>query len=216
MQQINKPYDGLFITIEGGEGCGKTSLATSLTAELEKRGYSVLKTREPGGTSLSECIRKILLTNEECNMSEKAELLLFLAARAQHVEEAIKPALHQGKIVLCERFNDSTVAYQGCARGLGLDFVKNLCEFVIEGPDFTLLLDIDPTEGLRRMKEKGKQPDRIEKEDLQFHWEVRRGYLELADHYPQRIAVLDAAGSLDEVFEAAIKALEPHLMIRKP
>lgn len=216
MQQINKPYEGLFITIEGGEGCGKTTVSNRLALDLEKRGHTVLKTREPGGTSLSEHIRKLLLNpNGESTISEKAELLLFLTARAQHVEELIKPALRKGYIVICERFNDSTIAYQGCARGLGMDYVEQLCNLLFEGPDFTLLLDIDPQDGMRRMQAEGKNPDRIEQEKLQFHREVRQAFLHLADEYPRRIAVLDANLSIDEVVQLAMEALEPHLMIRK-
>jgi dTMP kinase len=216
MQQISKPYEGLFITIEGGEGCGKTTLTNRLALELEKKGYSVLKTREPGGTPLSEEIRKLLLNPEKkYEISERAELLLFLTSRAQHIEESIKPALREGKIVICERFNDSTIAYQGCARGLGMDYVAHLCAFVGEEPDFTLLLDIDPLEGMQRIQKEGKQPDRIEQEKLQFHKEVRRGFLHLADESPHRIFVLDATLPIEELMQAAMEALAPHLMIKK-
>jgi dTMP kinase len=216
MQQISKPYEGLFVTIEGGEGCGKTTLTNRLALELEKKGYSVLKTREPGGTPLSEEIRKLLLNSEKkYSISEKAELLLFLTSRAQHIEESIKPALREGRIVICERFNDSTIAYQGCARGLGMDYVTQLCALVGEEPDFTLLLDIDPLEGMQRMLKEGKQPDRIEQERLQFHKEVRRGFLHLADVCPHRICVLDATLTVEELAQGAMEALAPHLMIRK-
>jgi dTMP kinase len=216
MQQISKPYEGLFVTIEGGEGCGKTTLSNRLALELEKKGYAVLKTREPGGTPLSEHIRQLLLNpNGAYNISEKAELLLFLASRAQHVEECIKPALRAGQIVICERFNDSTIAYQGCARGLGMDYVKQLCDLVAEGPDFTLVLDIDPQEGMLRMQSEGKTFDRLEQEKLQFHKEVRRGFLHLADESPRRIAVLDAALPIEEVVASAMEVLEPHLMIKQ-
>jgi dTMP kinase len=216
MQQINKPYEGLFITIEGGEGCGKTTVCDRLAEALQKRGHPVIKTREPGGVPLSEHLRTLLLNpKENLPICRKAELLLFLAARVQHLDQSILPALREGKIVLCERFNDSTVAYQGCARGLGIDYVEHLCAFLIDPPDFTLLLDIDPEEGMRRKKNQRKQADRIEQEDLQFHREVRRGFLFLADESPKRIAVLDAALSLEEVMANALAALEPHLMIKK-
>jgi len=216
MQQINKPYEGLFITIEGGEGCGKTSVCERLAEELHKKGYPVMRTREPGGAPLSEHIRSLLLNpKSDMPICEKAELLLFLAARVQHLEESIMPALREGKIVLCERFNDSTIAYQGCARGLGTDYVEQLCDTLFESPDFTLLLDIDPEEGMRRKKNQTKKFDRIEEENLQFHREVRRGFLYLADESPQRIAVLDAALPLEEVIRSATEALEPHLMIKK-
>jgi dTMP kinase len=216
MQQINKPYEGLFITLEGGEGCGKTSVCDRLAGVLQERGHQVLKTREPGGTRLSEHIRALLLNpKQEFPIGGKAELLLFLAARMQHWEESILPALRAGKIVLCERFNDSTVAYQGCARGIGLEFVEKLCHLIFEVPDFTLLLDMDPIEGMHRKTKQKKETDRFEQEDMQFHNEVRRAFLYLADEYPQRIAVLDAALPLDEVIRKAIEALEPHLMVKK-
>ncbi len=214
MQQINKPYEGLFITIEGGEGSGKSTLSDHLALFLQNKGYAVLKTREPGGTPLCEHLRNLLLNSHE-PMHEKTELLLFLAARVQHLEEQIKPALHEGQIVICERFHDSTIAYQGCARGLGMDYVEKLCKMICDNPDCTILLDNDPQEGMMRMKSEGKQPDRIEKEMLQFHREVRQGFLRLADEHPNRIAVIDAALPIEEVARQAIHALEPHLMIRK-
>lgn len=214
MQQVNRPYEGLFITIEGGEGCGKTTLSSKLALMLENKGYLVVKTREPGGTLLSEHIRKLLLESTE-TITEKAELLLFLAARVQHVEECIKPALRQGHIVICERFHDSTIAYQGCARGLGMDYVESLCKNICENPDVTFLLDLDPQEGALRMQAAGKNPDRIEQEKIQFHKEVRRGFLHLADEHPNRIKVFDAALPIDEIASLALEALQPYLMIRK-
>ncbi|MCH9626140.1 MAG: Thymidylate kinase [Chlamydiales bacterium] len=216
MQQMNKPYEGLFVTIEGGDGCGKSTLSERLEQQLQKKGYSVFKTREPGGTELSEKIRDILLNpNLHLEITDKAELLLFLAARAQHVEKKIKPALHQGQIVICERFNDSSIAYQGCARHLGMHYVEQLCELVFEKPDITLFLDLDPEEGLNRMKTKRKEPiDRLEQEQLQFHKEVRQGYLHLADAHPNRISVLDASKPIEFVLQSAMEVLEPRLMLR--
>lgn len=211
-----KPYEGLFITLEGGEGCGKTSVCERLSQELQKRGYRVVKTREPGGTPLSEHIRTLLLNpHSDFLIGAKAELLLFLAARAQHVEESILPALREGKIVLCERFNDSTIAYQGCARGLGCEFVEELCHLAMETPDFTLLLDIDPSEGMCRKKQQKPDTDRFENEDLQFHREVRQTFLHLADEHSDRVAVLDATLPLDDVIKNALHALEPHLLVKK-
>jgi dTMP kinase len=213
----HKPYEGFFVTIEGGEGCGKTTLAYLLTLELKGRGYPVVQTREPGGSVLSEHLRTLLLNpHTEYAISEKAELLLFLAARAQHMEELITPALYQGKIVICERFHDSTIVYQGCARSLGMHYVENLCLQVTQWPDFTLLLDIDPQEGRHRLQIAERKPDRLEKEKLQFHQEVRQGFLHLADEHSERIAVIDATLPSKEVLEAALLVLESHLMTRKP
>lgn len=219
MQQINKPYEGLFITIEGGEGSGKSTLSQKLAEELQKRGYEVVKTREPGGSALSEYLRNLLLNpSPQMKIGSRAELLLFLAARAQHIEELIAPALRESKVVICERFNDSTIAYQGSARHLGMHAVENLCKAAFEGcsqPDCTLFLDIDPEEGFKRVKaQRGEAIDRMEKEKLQFHREVRQGYLHLADQHQDRIVVLDAALPLETVFKAALEGLEPHLMLK--
>ena len=211
MSQKNKrPYEGLFITIEGGDGCGKSSLTTSLAHELEKRGYSVLRTREPGGTPLSEHLRNLILDLDSYKVSKRAEMLLFLTARVQHIEELILPALKEGKIVLCERFNDSTIAYQACARDLGVEDVEKLCHLVCDGiePDVTMLLDLDPKIGLMRVP--GKK-DRLESEKLQFHQQVRQGYLHLADKYPERITLIDATPDQENVLKSALDALLPNL-----
>ena len=193
MQQIKKPYEGLFITIEGGEGCGKSTLAESLAKEMQDKGYHVLKTREPGGAPLAEKIRDLLLHHEAIPISAHAELLLFLAARAQHIDESILPALRAEKVVICERFHDSTVAYQGCGRELGMKFVEDLCrracfELI---PDCTLLLDIDPIVARERIGK--RELDRVEREKLEFHKLVRQAFLHLADQHPHRIEVIDAS-----------------------
>jgi dTMP kinase len=216
MQQVNKPYEGFFITIEGGDGSGKTTLSDRLMQMLQSKGYSVLRTREPGGTPLSEHLREILLnTDGKFEIAPKTELLLYLAARAQNVEERIKPALHEGQIVICERFNDSTTVYQGCGRNLGMQFVEEICTRLFDGPDFTLFLDVDPEEGMQRVKlGRNEKYDRLELEKLQFHKEVRQGYLHLADEHPNRIVILDASQSQEQVFQEAWKALEPRLMLR--
>jgi dTMP kinase len=206
----NKPYNGFFITIEGGEGSGKTTLSLTLKSELESKGYSVFHTREPGGTPLSEKLRALILQPSSVKIGDQAELLLFLAARAQHIEEAILPALHQGKMVICERFNDSSIAYQGCARHLGMNHVEELCHLACRGlkPDLTFFLDIDPELGLQRIKEKRKETfDRLEQEHLQFHKEVRQGYLHLADQYRERIIILDATLPIHQLSESALSFL---------
>jgi dTMP kinase len=191
---------GCFITFEGGEGSGKTTLIHSLKKELEGRGYSVLLTREPGGTKLGEEIRVLLLhKNKEALFSSRAELFLFLASRAQHVEEVILPALKQGKIVLCDRFSDSSIIYQGHARGLGIEKISELCLFATQDlqPDLTFYLDVDPKLGFERVK--SRKYDRIESEDFSFHEKIRKGYLLLAEKQ-KRIHVLDAQKDSKNVF----------------
>ncbi len=218
MQQTHKPYEGLFITIEGGEGCGKTSLSAQLASRLTQKGYPVLATREPGGTPLSEHIRHLLLNPPpEMTIHDCTELLLFLAARVQHIEETLLPALREGKVVICERFNDSTIAYQGCARHLGMGYVEQMCRLSCQGlePQCTLLLDLAPEVGLQRVQKlRQKEFDRVEQERLQFHREVRNGFLHLADCHPTRIHILDASQPLATVLELAVQALEPHLMLK--
>lgn len=207
----------LFITIEGGEGAGKTTLIEKLKSVLESYGYEVIKTREPGGSRLSNQIRQWLLNREsDTPIGYKAELLLFLSARAQHLEELIKPALAQNKAVICDRFNDSTIVYQGLGRGLGMDYVKQLCDIVSENivPNITLFLDVEPQVGLMRtrnaIKENARQGemDRIEAERLDFHERVRQGFLTLAKSHPERIHVIDANQSEDAVFRQARQLIE--------
>jgi len=210
---------GCFITLEGGEGAGKSTLMKSLAAYLSGH-YSVLTTREPGGTPLGEQIRQLLL-NTSHPLAPKTELLLFLAARAQHIQEVIAPALAEGKAVICDRFNDSTIAYQGYARNLGVENVQKLCEFVCENvtPSLTFLLDVDPAKGLNRTRQAHKESasqgnlDRIEAEALSFHERVQEGLHRLAHSNPQRIFVLDANRSPEQVFEQAKSHLQKCLNI---
>lgn len=210
----------LFITFEGGEGAGKTTLISSLNKELIQHGYDVVVTREPGGSKLGNYIRQWLLNRDfDFAIGTKAELLLFLAARAQHIEELICPALAAGKIVLCDRFNDSTVAYQGVARGLGLDAVQSLCDQVCEDivPNLTFFIDVEPSEGLRRTRgvnkenSKAGEVDRIESEALAFHQRVRNGMQQLAVHHPQRIFTLDGHRPPAEVLASALHRLNFYL-----
>lgn len=205
-----------FITFEGGEGAGKTTLMNYLQKQLESWGYSVLRTREPGGTPLGEQIRNWLLTRGGVKIGNKAELHLFLASRAQHIEEVIAPALANGKIVMCDRFNDSTIAYQGAGRELGIDYVKQMCLHTcgIISPDLTLYLDVDPREGLARTKQAHKENapngdvDRIEAEQLQFHTIVRKAFIDLSKAEPERLHIVDANQTQINVFAAAKKVLK--------
>lgn len=212
MMLASKP--GLFITLEGGEGSGKTTLAKKLQEWLEMQGREVVLTREPGGSPLADELRSMVL--ERASIPPKAELLLFLAARADHVETVIKPALAKGKVVLCDRFQDSSVAYQGYARGLGIVETLRLSEFSTGNllPQLTLYLDIDPAAGLERAKKaiKREKSDRMEKEKLEFHQKVRRGFLTLAELFPRRIRTINAADTPESVFNQAINLIKPQLV----
>lgn len=213
MSQSPQPY---FITFEGGEGAGKTTLIQNLEADLKNLGYEVVTTREPGGSSLGNTVRQWLLNKDnQLSVNHKAELLLFLAARSQHLEELILPALAKGKIVLCDRFNDSTIAYQGFARGLDIESIKQLCQFVCENvvPDLTLYLDIDPRIGLSRTQHAVKENataglvDRIEAEKIEFHQLVRQGFFKLIEQNPSRYIVIDASLPIEDVHQKALTAV---------
>jgi dTMP kinase len=196
---------GRFITFEGGEGCGKSTQVARLAAALEERGLKVLLTREPGGTRLSELIRTLLKDEAEDPPVDRAELLLFLAARAQLVRNVIAPALEAGTWVISDRFSDSTIAYQGYGRGLPVDFVRAANDFACEGlrPDLTFLLDLDPETAERRMRGReaatNTSADRIERAGSRFHARLRKGFLELAAADAPRFSVVDASKSPDDV-----------------
>lgn len=194
---------GYFITFEGGEGAGKTTLINQLFSHLSDKGFNVLKTREPGGSALGKEIRRILLDQTDMFLSSRAELLLFLADRANHVDEIIKPALDKKMIVLCDRFTDSSFAYQGVHADISLDMLKNLTSFATHGltPAFTIYLDIEPEIGIERAKRRSF--DRMEQRDLDFHHAVRRNFLKLAELHPDRIFIIDANQSPEKVFELA-------------
>ena len=191
---------GRFITIEGGEGAGKSTAQTFLAEKLTALGISVLQTREPGGTPLAEAIRRNLLSVDEEAPVEMAELLLVFAARAQHLAKVIEPALEQGKWVLCDRFTDATYAYQGTGRGLSAELIGKL-EALVQGdrrPDTVILLDMPPQIGLGRARARGAL-DRFEQEEQAFFERVRQGYLERAAAFPDRYVVVDATQELSEV-----------------
>lgn len=206
---------GLFITFEGGEGAGKTTLIEKIAHHFTREGCSLLRTREPGGTQLGEEIRAILLNPRTETLSPYAELCLFLSSRAQHVFELIRPALNAGKLVLCDRFNDSSVTYQGAARGLGMEKVAQLCTLAIGlEPDLTIYLDIDPKIGLDRVKKSRKQ-DRIEAETISFHQTIREAYLKLCGQHNGRFYSIDASQSPDSVYNQAIERIDTLLKSRK-
>ena len=184
---------GLFLTFEGTEGSGKTTQLDRLARHLTKQGYSVVTTREPGGTRVGEQIRRLLLSTKTQCLDKRAELFLYLASRAQHVQERILPSIERGKIVLCDRFSDATLVYQGYGRALPKDFVKESIKFAASRlvPDLTLLLDIDVDLGLRRIRRRGSA-NRIDQEGVKFHQQIRKGYLQIARADPRRFRVIDA------------------------
>ena len=199
----------MFITFEGGEGAGKSTLIKKVKDALEERGNSVILTREPGGTVFGEELRHLVLEQrQDVRISAKAELFLFLAARVQHIEEVIRPAIASGKIVLCDRFCDSTIAYQGMGRGLGMEYVAKCCEMAVGSmvPDLTFYIDIDPKIGLARASCRAGF-DRIEIEKIAFHQLVRDGFHQLAKQYPHRIVMLDGEKNATEVFEDAMSKI---------
>jgi dTMP kinase len=196
---------GKFITFEGPEGGGKTTQAKRLVARLQAAGHQVVYTREPGGTPTGEAIRDILQHNKagEAPCSE-TEVLLFAASRAQLVRHVIIPALERGEWVVCDRFADSTTAYQGYGRGFSVEQMIAINAFAIDGaqPDLTILLDLPVSDGFARLQQRGGQKDRIESEALDFHERVRAGYLELAKRWPERFRIVDPRGALESVAEA--------------
>jgi len=201
---------GIFISLEGIDGCGKTTLKEHLLA-LMVSNYEVIGIREPGGTLISEKIRDMLLDVRNDGIIGKTEALLYAAARSQLVEEVIRPALNQGKIVIADRYMDSTIAYQGYGRGLDMKFLEDLNRLCTGGlkPDLTLLLDIDPQEGQSRRKK--DIPDRLEKEGIEFQDRIRYGYLKLWEKEPQRIKRLDASRTIQELVPEAMKLVEERL-----
>lgn len=196
---------GLFITFEGPDGCGKTTQMKLLAEYLEKKGEEVVLTREPGGKGLGEKVREILL-NYDGEVSDRCESFLFLADRAQNIDIIVNPAVKAGKIVLCDRHIDSTVAYQGYGRGLDIERINMLNNLATNGkkPDLTFVFDVDVETSMKRV---GKEKDRMESAGIDFHNRVRQGYLELAKQEPNRIKVIDATKSIEEIHDEVIKIL---------
>lgn len=190
---------GSFIVFEGGEGAGKSTQEELLAQWLQDHGKTVVRTREPGGTPAGEAIRTVLLSNEYAGLTDRAEALLFAAARGEHAAQVIRPALEAGVIVVCDRYLDSSVAYQGYGRDLGAEYVKNLSLWATQDlvPDLTVLLDVDPTIGLSRVQ----SPDRLESEPIEYHQRVRQAFIEISKADPTRYLVIDANQGKDAIAE---------------
>ena len=200
----------MFITIEGPEGSGKTTAVNTAVQELEKMGYQIVRTREPGGTPIAEQIRNVILDKNNVAMDQRTEALLYAASRRQHLVEKVWPALKEGKIVICDRYLDSSLAYQGGARGLGVDNILQVNSFATEGtfPDLTLLFDIDPELGLARIAANSdREVNRLDLEEIEFHKKVRNTFLELAKRYPERFVVIDASQSKEEVARQTLEVM---------
>ena len=203
---------GLFITLEGPDGAGKSFVARSIKEKLIADGYEVVHTREPGGIEISESIRNIILDPKNTMMDAKTEALLYAASRRQHLVEKVLPAVKDGKLVLCERFVDSSLAYQGVGRGIGIDEVLSINLFAIDNtyPDLTIYLDVDEQVGLDRLKDRDFK-DRLDQESIDFHHKVAAGYREVRDRFKDRIICVDASKSLDEVVNACYKIIKDKL-----
>ncbi len=205
----------MFITFEGPDGAGKTTIISMVARHFE----GAILTREPGGIDIAEQIRSVILNKENTAMDPRTEALLYAAARRQHLIEKVKPALEEGKVVFCDRFVDSSLAYQGYARGLGIDEVLNINQFAIENmmPNLTIYFDIEPEEGLKRInKNKGREINRLDLENLEFHQKVREGYHHILERFTDRIVKIDASGTLDEVFQKTIQIIKDKLEETKP
>lgn len=208
-----KKEKGFFITFDGIDGCGKTTQIHLLERKLSEKGYKVFTTREPGGTPISEKIRSILIDLNNKTMVKESEVFLYLASRAQLIREFILPLLEKGEIVLCDRFSDATIAYQGFGRNISVELLKKMDRFATGGvtPDLTFILDLSVEEAVRRLKKMGKEIDRLESEKKDFFEKVRKGYLTLAKEEPDRIYVLDAMMSIETLSVNIFSILEEKL-----
>ena len=200
----------MFITLEGPEGSGKTTAVNYAVSKLEEMGYQIVRTREPGGTPIAEQIRNVILDKANTALDPRSEALLYAASRRQHLVEKVWPAIKEGKIVICDRYLDSSLAYQGGARGLGVDNILNVNLFATENtyPDLTLLFDIKPELGLERIaKNSDREVNRLDLEKIEFHNKVRQTFLDLSKRYPDRYVVIDASKSIEEVQKATMDAI---------
>ena len=205
----------MFITVEGPEGSGKSSVMKAVAERLTKEGHDIVFTREPGGTPIAEQIREVILNKENTKMDKVTEALLYAASRRQHLVEKVWPLTKEGKIVISDRFLDSSLAYQGGARGLGIQKVLDINSFATEGyfPDLTLLFDLEPEIGLARIAaNKGREVNRLDLEKIEFHHEVRANFLKIAKMFPDRFIVLDASKPFDAVVEDAYNAIKSRLV----
>lgn len=196
----------MFISFEGGEGSGKTTLIEKLYQELISLNYNVIKTREPGGSKIAEEIRNVILNVDNVNMDYRTEALLYAASRRQHLAEVIIPALNKGCIVICDRYIDSSLAYQGYARGLGIKEVLNVNQYATDGimPDITFYIDVTPKVGLGRIKNSSRVPDRLDLEKQEFHEQVRKGYFEVAKLFPERIKIINGDRCPEAIYQEII------------
>lgn len=201
--------EGIFITFEGNDGSGKTTISTKIFETLQNKGYPVLYTREPGGIEIAEQIRSIILDPNNTEMDERTEALLYAASRRQHLVEKVLPALQEGKIVLCDRFIDSSLAYQGVGRGIGMEEIFNMNEFAIEGhmPDATIFLSVSLKTGMQRVNQRGNL-DRMDQESMEFHEKVAKGYECVKIRYADRMIIIDAEQEMDQVYEEALMQVE--------
>ncbi|TYR78334.1 dTMP kinase [Priestia megaterium] len=206
---------GSFITFEGPEGAGKTTIIQMIEQQLKAEGHDILLTREPGGIRIAEQIREVILNPSNKEMDGRTEALLYAAARRQHLVEKVVPALDSGKIVLCDRFIDSSLAYQGCARGLGIEEIFSINQFAIDNmmPNLTFYFDIDPKLGLERIsKGRTHEINRLDLEKLDFHYKVREGYQQLLKKFPNRIQRIDANQPIEDVYKDVYTYLHSFLI----
>lgn len=204
----------MFITFEGGEGCGKSTVLRIINERLLEEGFQTVVTREPGGTEIAEQIRNVILDKSNTAMDSRTEALLYAASRRQHLVEKIWPALKEGKIILCDRYLDSSLAYQGGARGLGIENILNVNRFATEDtyPDLTLLFDLEPELGLARIAANAnREVNRLDLEKLEFHAEVRQTFKNIASMFPDRFVIIDASKPLEDVVNDVYKVIKERL-----
>ncbi|MGX1191505.1 dTMP kinase [Metabacillus sp. SLBN-84] len=205
---------GTFITFEGPEGAGKTTVLQKVHEEFKQKGIEAVFTREPGGIRIAEQIREVILNKENTEMDARTEALLYAAARRQHMVEKVIPALNEGKLIICDRFIDSSLAYQGYARGIGTEEVYSINLFAIDGvmPDLTIYFDIAPERGLMRIsRNDGREVNRLDLEKMDFHEKVQEGYKQTIERFPDRIKVINADQSLEDVCRDVMEVLIPYL-----